>query len=158
MEDGWLLKGVQDLVDQIKSLESERSEAVAKIEALDRERSEAVAKIEALDRENSRMAALIAEVSAVVSVALYGRATVSMSQPAEREELKGLTSLAEPKVALNPPAESTARDQLEKSSAHPKKGLRDHLVGLPVLTRAGVSNLLRLLHSNSSAPDGQSSA
>jgi hypothetical protein len=144
MEDGWLLKGVQDLVDQIKSLE--------------RERSEAAAEIEALERENSRMAALIAEVSAVVSVALEGRATVSMSQPAEREELKGLTSLAEPKVALNPPAESTARAQLEKSSAHPKKGLRDHLVGLPVLTRAGVSNLLRLPHSNSSAPDGHSSA
>ena len=144
MEDGWLLKGVQDLVDQIKSLE--------------RERSEAAAEIEALERENSRMAALIAEVSAVVSVALEGRATVSMSQPAEREELKGLTSLAEPKVALNPPAESTARAQLEKSSAHPKKGLRDHLVGLPVLTRAGVSNLLRLPHSNSSAPDGHRSA
>ncbi|MBN2098151.1 MAG: hypothetical protein JW753_00990 [Dehalococcoidia bacterium] len=56
MADGWLLKGVEDLVNKIKLLESEKREAVAKIEVL--------------ERENCELAALIAQASAIVAEAL----------------------------------------------------------------------------------------
>ena len=65
MADGWLLKGVQDLVSRVKSLESERKEAVAKIEAL--------------ERENCELAALIAQASAMVVDALKEGTTAEVS-------------------------------------------------------------------------------
>jgi hypothetical protein len=52
MADGWLLKGLEDLVSKVRLLE--------------RENSEAVAKIQTLERENCEMAALIALASAKV--------------------------------------------------------------------------------------------
>jgi len=52
MADGWLLKGLEDLVSKVRLLE--------------RENSEAVAKIQTLQRENCEMAALIALASAKV--------------------------------------------------------------------------------------------
>jgi len=56
MADGWLLKGIQDLVDKVKSLESEKRETIAKIEAL--------------ERENCELNALIAQANAIVVEAL----------------------------------------------------------------------------------------
>jgi len=37
MADGWLLKGLEDLVSKVRLLERENSEAVAKIQTLERE-------------------------------------------------------------------------------------------------------------------------
>jgi hypothetical protein len=65
MADGWLLKGVQDLVSRVKLLESEKREAVAKIEAL--------------ERENCELAALIAQASAMVVDALKEGTTAEIS-------------------------------------------------------------------------------
>jgi hypothetical protein len=67
MADGWLLKGVEDLVNKIKLLESEKRAAVAKIEAL--------------ERENCELAALIAQASAVVAEALKEGAADDTSPP-----------------------------------------------------------------------------
>jgi hypothetical protein len=65
MADGWLLKGVQDLVDKIKLLENEKSEAFAKIKTL--------------ERENCELAAIIAEASAMVAEALKEGKTADIS-------------------------------------------------------------------------------
>jgi hypothetical protein len=65
MADGWLLKGVEDLVSRVKLLESEKREAVAKIEAL--------------ERENCELAALIAQASAMVVEALKEGTTADIS-------------------------------------------------------------------------------
>ena len=67
MADGWLLKGLQDLVDRIKSLESEKMVAAAKIESL--------------ERDNCELAALIAQASALVAEALKEGTTADASQP-----------------------------------------------------------------------------
>jgi hypothetical protein len=56
MADGWLLKGLEDLVNKTKSLESEKREAIAMIEAL--------------ERENCELASIIAQASALVVKAL----------------------------------------------------------------------------------------
>jgi FtsZ-binding cell division protein ZapB len=56
MADGWLLKGLEDLVNKTKSLESEKREAIARIEAL--------------ERENCELASIIAQASALVVKAL----------------------------------------------------------------------------------------
>ncbi len=66
MADGWLLKGLEDLVNKVKSLESEKREAVAKIEAL--------------ERENCELAALIAQASTMVVDALKESATADISK------------------------------------------------------------------------------
>lgn len=66
LADGWLLKGVEDLVNKAKSLESEKREAVAKIEAL--------------ERENCELAALIAQASAMVVDALKEGTTADISK------------------------------------------------------------------------------
>jgi hypothetical protein len=65
MADGWLLKGIQDLVNKVKLLESEKREAVAKIEAL--------------ERENCELAALIAQASAMLVEALKEGTTADIS-------------------------------------------------------------------------------
>jgi hypothetical protein len=65
MADGWLLKGIEDLVNKVKLLESEKKEAVAKIEAL--------------ERENCELAALIAQASAMLVEALKEGTTADMS-------------------------------------------------------------------------------
>jgi hypothetical protein len=65
MADGWLLKGVEDLVSKVKSLESEKREAAATIEAL--------------KRENCELAALIAQASAMVVEALKEGTTADIS-------------------------------------------------------------------------------
>ena len=65
MADGWLLKGVEELVNKVKLLESEKREAVAKIGAL--------------ERENCELTALIAQASAVVAQALKEGTTADIS-------------------------------------------------------------------------------
>jgi hypothetical protein len=65
MADGWLLKGVEDLVNKVKLLE--------------REKREAAAKMEALERDNCEQAALIAQVSAKVAEALKEGTTADIS-------------------------------------------------------------------------------
>ena len=65
MADGWLLKGVEELVNKVKLLESEKREAVAKMEAL--------------ERENCELAALIAQASAMVVDALKEGTTADVS-------------------------------------------------------------------------------
>ncbi len=65
MADGWLLKGIEDLVNKVKSLESEKREAIAKIEAL--------------ERENCELAALIAQASAMLVEALKEGTTADLS-------------------------------------------------------------------------------
>jgi hypothetical protein len=65
MADGWLLKGIEDLVNKVKLLE--------------REKKEAVAKIEALERENCELAALIAQASAMLVEALKEGTTADIS-------------------------------------------------------------------------------
>jgi hypothetical protein len=65
MADGWLLKGVEELVNKVKLLESEKREVVAKIEVL--------------ERENCELTALIAQASAVVAQALKEGTTADIS-------------------------------------------------------------------------------
>ncbi len=66
MADGWLLKGIQDLVNKVKLLESEKREAVARIQVL--------------ERENCELAALIAQASAMLVEALKEGTTADISQ------------------------------------------------------------------------------
>jgi len=66
MADGWLLKGIQDLVNKVKLLESEKREAVARIQVL--------------ERENCELAALIAQASAMLVEALKEGTTADVSQ------------------------------------------------------------------------------
>jgi hypothetical protein len=65
MADGWLLKGIEDLVNKVKLLESEKREAVARIQVL--------------DRENCELAALIAQASAMLVEALKEGTTADLS-------------------------------------------------------------------------------
>jgi hypothetical protein len=65
MADGWLLKGVEELVNKVKLLESEKREVVAKIEVL--------------ERENCELTAIIAQASAVVAQALKEGTTADIS-------------------------------------------------------------------------------
>jgi hypothetical protein len=65
MADGWLLKGLEDLVSKVRLLE--------------RENREAVARIQTLERENCEMAALIALASAKVDEVLKEGTTVDIS-------------------------------------------------------------------------------
>jgi hypothetical protein len=65
MADGWLLKGIEDLVNKVKLLESEKRETVAKIQAL--------------ERENCELAALIAQASAMLVEALKEGTTADRS-------------------------------------------------------------------------------
>lgn len=81
MADGWLLKGLEDLVNKVKSLESEKREAVAKIEALERQNLEASAKIRALEREAGELISLISLAGAKVDEILKGGATDGISEP-----------------------------------------------------------------------------
>jgi hypothetical protein len=65
MADGWMLKGIEDLVNKVKLLESEKREAVARIQVL--------------DRENCELAALIAQASAMLVEALKEGTTADLS-------------------------------------------------------------------------------
>ena len=90
MADGWLLHGIQDLVDKIKLLESEKTGAVAKIEAL--------------ERENCELASIIAQASAKVAEVLNEGRTVGISEP----------------ITFGPTATSMARERPGESSASPQ--------------------------------------
>jgi chromosome segregation ATPase len=78
MADGRLLKGIQDLVDKMKVLESEKREAVARVQELEREKGQAAVKIEELEHEVGELGALIALATEKVTEALKEGATADI--------------------------------------------------------------------------------
>jgi hypothetical protein len=113
MADGWLLKGIQDLVDKAKILESEKKQAVARVQALESEKGQAAARvqelekekrqtaitIEALERQVGELGTLITLASEKVAAALNEATTDDTSQPGAVNvpvESKGLEELVEP--------------------------------------------------------------
>lgn len=141
MADGWLLKGIQDLVDKVKILESEKKQAAAMVQALERERGQATARVQELEREKRQTAAIIealerAEKQAAATIEAFERQesqTATTIQELERErkqaaltieglerqvgELGTLISLASEKVAaaLN---EATTDDTSQPGAAN----------------------------------------
>jgi len=149
MADGWLLKGIQDLVDKIKLLEGEKREAIARVQELEREKGQAAATIEALERAEKQAAITIEafeheERQAAVTIQELERekkqAAVTI-QGLERQvgELGTLIALASEKVAealketttddisqpraVNPPVESKGLEELVESSPSQPKDL-----------------------------------
>lgn len=90
MADGWLLKGLEELVSKVRLLE--------------RENMEAIAKIQALERENCEMAALIALATAKVEEMMNDSATADMPRH----------------QAMHDPPESAAGERPAKSSPERK--------------------------------------
>jgi seryl-tRNA synthetase len=125
MADGWILKGIQDLVDKIKLIESEKREAVARVQELEREKGQAAATIEALERAEKQTADAIEafereEKQAAVTIQELERekkqAAVTI-QGLERQvgELGALIALASEKVAEA--LKETATDDISQLGA-----------------------------------------
>jgi chromosome segregation ATPase len=94
MADGWLLKGIQDLVDKVKILENEKKQAVAMVQALEREKGQAAARVQELEKEKRQTAAIIealerAEKQAAIAIEAFERQesqTATTIQELEREK------------------------------------------------------------------------
>ena len=105
MAEKSLLQMLEELARKVRSLESEKSKAVARIEALEREKNEAVATARALEREVGELANL---------VTLAGQKVEEMLKIGANDEISQLP-------AVNVPKESTFRERLGEFSADPQK-------------------------------------
>ena len=100
-----LIQMLEDIANEVRSLELEKRQAAGKVEALERDRNEAVAKTRALEREVGEMTALITQAGEKVDEILKIGANDEISKP----------------PAVNVPKESTFRERLGEFSADPQK-------------------------------------
>jgi len=121
MADGWLLKGIQDLVDKIKLLEGEKREAIARVQELEREKGQAAATIEALERAEKQAAVTIQGLERQVGEL---GTLIALASEKVAEALKETTTddISQPR-AVNPPVESKGLEELVESSPSQPKDL-----------------------------------
>ena len=100
-----LLQLLEDIANEVRSLELEKRQAAGKVEALERDKNEAVAKTRALEREVGEMAALITLAGEKAEEILNIGANDDVSQP----------------QTVNMPEESKGPMHLGEFSADPRK-------------------------------------
>jgi chromosome segregation ATPase len=153
MADGWLLKGIQDLVDKTKLLETENGNITVRVRELEREKREAGAMIEALERAEKQAAIAIeaferAERTAAVKIdelehekrqaalTIQGlerevgqlAATIAQASAMVSEALKEGTAadISQPN-AVNMPTQPEGLEQTGESSADSQRELTERL-------------------------------
>jgi putative FmdB family regulatory protein len=107
-----LVQMLEELASKVRSLEREKSKAVARALRLESEKGQDAITIQALGRQVGELGSLIALAAEKVDEILKEGATGGPSQP----------------TAVKPPAESTSSGQLREFSADPKRGLKERSV------------------------------
>jgi chromosome segregation ATPase len=131
-----LLGMLEQLASKVRSLESEKREAIAKAQEIERDTGQAVVRIEELERENKQVAVMMQaleheknQATIMVQglereVAELGAVIIQATKKVDEMLKEGSPAdLSQPRAVI-PPAISTGREQLEKGSTDPRREAR----------------------------------